>query len=472
MSAAKRPRSSNLSWVHPLESGAGPRYMQIARQIAGAVEGGVLRPGDRLPPQRELAQLLKVDLTTVTRAYSEIRLLGLLDAQGSGGSYITSRISTVEPADGAIDVSMNAPPLLAGPLPVRLQRAASTHVAYRASEDVLMSYQVGAGTKADRDAGALWLKPMLGRVDGQQIIVCPGAQSALAALLLTQTREGDTVVAEPLTYPGFLAAARLFRRNVAPVVSDAQGMRPDALEAACIKHRPGLIYLTPTIKNPTATTMTEQRRRDIYAIATRYGVGIVEDDPYWLLAGDAPPPIATLMGRSRGSPVFYISTLSKCLSPGLRTAYLVMPPSRPIAPVLDALRCMVLMPAGWMTAMATQWIQSGGALKLLGAIREELAARQHLAASILPEAAVGHPYGLHRWLPLPSSWDQFRLVQFAREQGLDVTASYAFAVSETVPNAVRISLGGAVERVVLDAGLRRLAAMWSDSAPQRSFNVM
>lgn len=79
----------------------------------------------------------------------------------------------------------------------------------------------------------------------------------------------------------------------------------------------------------------------------------MEDDPYWLLAGDAPPPIATLTGKASSVPVFYISTLSKCLSPGLRTAYSVVPPAIPRAPILDTIGCMVSMPSAWMTAMAT-----------------------------------------------------------------------------------------------------------------------
>lgn len=86
-----------------------------------------------------------------------------------------------------------------------------------------MSYKVGAGAKADRDAGAAWLRPVLGRLDSQQIVVCPGAQAAIAALLLTQTRGGDAVLSESLTYPGFLAAARLLGRNVVPVAADDEG---------------------------------------------------------------------------------------------------------------------------------------------------------------------------------------------------------------------------------------------------------
>lgn len=448
----------NLTWLRPLEDGNGPRYRQIAQQIADAVESGVLQAQDRLPTQRALAELMGVDLTTVSRAYSVSRLRGLVDAHGSGGTYV-AEAATTQASSVVVDLSMNIPPQLTRSASARFLRGASAHAATLASTDSLMSYKVGPGAKPDRDAGAAWLRPVLGRLDSQQIVVCPGAQAAIAALLLTQTRAGDAVLSEILTYPGFLAAARLLGRNVVPVAADDEGMRPDALDAACTKHRPTLLFLTPTISNPTATTMSGPRRSEIYEVARRNGVGIVEDDPYWLLAGDAPPPIATLTSKASSVPVFYISTLSKCLSPGLRTAYLVVPPSIPMAPILDAIRCMVLMPSAWMTAMATHWIRTGVAQEVLNTMRQELAARQVLARLILPAESAGHAFGLHRWLPLPQSCDQYRLVQLAREQGLEMAPSYAFAVTDTPVNAVRISLGGAPDKVALGAALKKLGAL-------------
>jgi hypothetical protein len=65
--AGRRLKHPNRTWVRPFREGAGPLYLQIAQQVREAVDDGVLRPGDRLPPQRDLAQQVGVDLTTVTR---------------------------------------------------------------------------------------------------------------------------------------------------------------------------------------------------------------------------------------------------------------------------------------------------------------------------------------------------------------------------------------------------------------------
>lgn len=450
----RKLKKANRAWIQPFQEGAGARYQQIARQIVDAVKDGVLQPGDRLPPQRDLAQAMGVDLTTVTRAYTEIRLAGLLDAQGAGGSYIASSLAD---RDQTIDLGMNIPPLLGSDAFRRLMQTGMAYVQEQVGDGTLMSYHTGAGARADREAAALWLEPALGRVNPDRVIVCSGAQSAISALLLARSQPGDVIAAENLTYPGLLAACRVLQRPVASVAADREGMIPDDLERVCKTQHPRLIYLVPTIHNPTATTMSAKRREAIYAVAARYQVAIIEDDPYWLLAGEAPPPLTTLGGSTANVPVFYISTLSKCLAPGLRTAYVVMPQSEPLEPMLDALRVITLMTNQSMVVMATHWIRNGWAKDMLLKIRHELAARQKLAARILPGILHAHPHGLHLWLSLPAKLDQYRLIQTAQEQGLGVANSDAFCAHEAAPHAIRLSLGGASDQTRLTTALEKLS---------------
>ncbi len=452
--SGRKLKKANKTWIQPLQDGAGARYQQITQQIVNAVRDGVLRPGDRLPPQRDLAQTMGVDLTTVTRAYTEVRHAGLLDAHGAGGSYIAN---TLAERDQTVDLGMNIPPLLGSDAFAQMMRTGMAYAQDHLSDGTLMSYHVGAGSKTDREAAAAWLEPALGRLSADRILVCSGAQSALSAILLAHSQPGDVIAAENLTYPGLLAASRVLQRTVAPVASDHEGMLAEDLERTCKTHHPRFIYLVPTIHNPTATTMSATRREAIYAVAARYGVAIIEDDPYWLLAGDAPPPIATLAGRSEKAPVFYISTLSKCLAPGLRTAYVVMPQSEPMEPMLDALRAVTLMTNQSMVLMATSWIRNGQAREMLQKIRRELEQRQKLAARILPGILHAHPHGLHLWLTLPEKLAQYRLIQFAQEQGLGVASSDAFCVQEPAPNAIRLSLGGARDQGSLTTALEKLS---------------
>lgn len=461
-SIARKLKTANRTWIRPFQDGAGTRYQQIARQIVDAVKDGVLLPGDRLPPQRDLAQVMGVDLTTVTRAYAEVRSAGLLDAQGAGGTYIASAAAGV--GSTTVDLAMNTPPLLGSAMFARLMQAGMTHVQETQSSGELMSYHVGAGTKADRDAAAAWLQPMLGRVDPERVVICPGAQPTLAALILARTQSGDLIASDGLTYPGLLSAARVLQRSVVPVAADAEGVIPDALDESCKAKPIKLVYLTPTIHNPTTATMSAQRRQDILHVAGKHRLVIVEDDPYWLLAGDAPPPLAAMAGHV---PVFYLSTLSKCLAPGLRTAYLVVPRSEPLEPILDALRAINWMPTQSMASMASYWIRSGQAQDLLQKIRGETGQRQKLAQRILNGQASAHPHGLHLWLALPPRLDQYRLIQTAREQGLGVTSSDVFGVEEAMPQSIRVSLGGAADQPSLKGALERFADILATDAPYR-----
>jgi DNA-binding transcriptional MocR family regulator len=442
-------------WIGRLDPAAGPRYLQIADRIAQAVATGALRPGDRLPPQRKLADQLDVDLTTVTRAYDEARRRQLLDAVTGRGSFVAVQ---PEPSGPPIDLSMNIPPAPKGVRLAELMQRGIAEVLARSSADLLMTYHVGPGSLSDRAAGCAWLEPVLGRIEPQRLIVAPGAQPALLALLTMLARPGEALLCEPLTYPGLLAAARQRGLKPVPVASDDDGARPDALDAAIRTHGARLLCLTPTIQNPTAITMPEQRRREIVAIARAHDVAIIEDDPYSLLAGDAPSALAVLAPER----TYHVATLSKTLTPGLRTAFVTIPEAANPDALIQTLRAITLMPAPLMTALATHWIRIGAASDLLEGVRREAAARQALARRLLPPSGRSHPNGLHIWQSLPEHWDRHRLIEAARREGLGVTPSDAFSVEGRAPDAVRISLGGVPDRARLGEALKALAAIIDD----------
>ena len=441
-----------MRWVQKLEPAEGPYYLQIASMIEGAIAEGRLQPGDRLPPQRSLAQQLGVDLTTVTRAYSEARRRHLLDAVTGRGSFIASGIERSGPP---IDLGMNIPPAPKGVRLADLMQRGISDLLARSNVDILMTYQVGPGAKADRAAGSAWLEPLLGPVDPRRIVVCPGAQPALLALLKTLSPPGGTILTEPLTYPGQLAAARMLDLKVVGVETDDDGIVPDFLEKIAHATRSKIICLTPTIQNPTTTTMPLKRRKEIARLAEKLDLKIIEDDPYALLAGDAPSPLAALVPHR----AYYISTVSKVLTPGLRTAFIVLPPEEDADLLLEALRAAVLMPAPLMISLVTHWIQTGAAADILNGVRAEARIRQKLAADILPKNARAHPNGIHVWLPLPKQWERFRLVETMRREGLGVSASDAFSVSSAAPDAIRISLGGVTERARLSEALKSIRSV-------------
>jgi DNA-binding transcriptional MocR family regulator len=431
---------------------AGPRFLQIADALQHAVAEGVLKPGDRLPPQRQLAAQLDVDLTTVTRAYDEARRRNLLEGRGARGTYVAA--PKVE-LTSVLDLSMNIPPPPSDVDFDDLLKLGLSQVLMRADNELLMTYHLSGGSGVDRSAAAQWIAPMFGGVQPEHVVVCPGAQAAIAALILALTEPGDVILAEPVGYPGLRAAATQFGRRIVPVATDKHGMLPQALEEACGQHGARLVYLNPTLQNPTTVTMPERRRKDLVAVVKRSNLRVIEDDPYWLLAEAPPRPIAALAPDH----VYYISTLSKCLTPGLWIAFVLVHDPAERERFLVALRSFTLMPAPLTAALATQWILDGSAVRLMDAVREEARLRHRMARDVLAGRYHGAGDGLHVWLELPAYWNSYQLAQAAEREGLAVTPSEAFATGSGTVNAIRISLGSVRDRTRLHAGLQRLSQL-------------
>jgi DNA-binding transcriptional MocR family regulator len=442
---------TTTTWLEAARGAPGPRYVAIVDALRQAIREGDLQPGDRLPPQRTAAGQLGVDLTTVTRAYATAREQGLLEGAVGRGSFVRAPASTDDA--GLVDLSMNLPPQPQGLSLGDMLRRTVDAILQHADPAILMAYHPDFGARGQRAAGVRWLEPTLGPISPDRLLVCPGAQSALAAILAATCRPGDAVVADALTYPGLIGAARMAGLRLLACPADDEGMRPEALERLCAGQRPKAIYLVPTMHNPTAVTLSAPRREALAGIAEAADAWIIEDDPYSRLM-DAPPPALASFAPER---TFHVATLAKCLSPGLRIAYLACPPAW-MDKVSEALRATALMPAPLMAALATRWIQEGDAWRLLDAVRDETRARRALAAAILPQAH-GGPESIHVWLPLPNSEVSTRLQLAGRAAGMAIATAEAFAVETSYPSGARISLGGPSRRSVLERALIDLSGL-------------
>lgn len=443
MDATKGTPNPAAAWLRRIDALKGPAYRRIAGALERAVAEGELQAGDQIPAQREVARLVGIDFTTVTRAYALARERGLIEGTAGRGTFIRSRAG--EDEAGVVDLSMNLPPPPAGLNLATLLRDTAGAILARTDPATLMAYHPGAGSLAQRSAGAAWLAPTLGETDPSRVIVASGAQTALSALLDHLTVPGDTILAEALTYPGLLATAARRGLKVIACPMDDEGLEPGALAGLIAEHRPRLIYCVPTFQNPTAATMGLARREAIVAVARAAGVTIVEDDAYGLLPAAPLAALASLWPEG----VFHIATTAKTLSPGLRLAYVVAPPGR-AEDAADVLHAIAQMPAPLMAAVVTSWIREGVAERLLAGVREEASARRALAAEALP-AAVGGAESLHVWLPGASGE--------AREQGLALVGADAFRAPGVVEEGLRISLGAPGKRATLIRGLRTLAQL-------------
>ncbi len=440
------------------QRGDQPIYLALVDALETAIRAGELQPGDQLPPQRAVADQLGIDFTTVTRAYGAARARGLVEGAVGRGTFV--RRGAIEDEAGLVDLSMNLPPPPQDVSLAALLKETTAAILDRTDVATLMAYHAGPGAPGQRAAGAAWLEPCLGETSLDRIVVCPGAQSALTAVLTTLARPGAGVVVEPLTYPGLIALARRLDLKLLVCPVDDQGFMPEALARLCAQQRPAAIYVVPTTANPVAATLDLQRRGELAAVVREAGIWLIEDDPYSRLF-DAPLPALAALAPDQ---TFHIATLSKTLSPGLRTAFLVAPSAGWADQVTVSLRATVLMGSPLTTAIAVRWIRDGAAERVLGGVRREARARRALAATILP-AARGAAEGVHVWLDLPGGWNPDRLRGLAASRGLALVAADAFAAGPDHPNGLRISLGGPTQRPVLRGALVQLAALLAEAPP-------
>lgn len=447
-------------WLARLPPGGAPMAVRVVQALEAAIRDGELQAGDQLPPQRTVAGLLGVDLTTVTRAYAAARARGLIEGEVGRGTFIRARAA--EDEAGLVDLGMNLPPPPHGLSLGALLKDTTAAVLDRTDPATLMSYHPGGGSLGQRASAAAWLAPSLGAVPPERILVTPGAQTGLAAIMAAIAGAGArSLVTEPLVYPGVLTAARQFGLEVRVCPADGDGLDPEALARLCAGAGPSALYVTPTTNNPTAVTLDLARRDAVARAARAADLWIVEDDPYARLFDRPLPAIATLAPER----TFYLATLSKCLSPGLRTAFLV-PPEPMAERTAEALRTLALMPSPLIAAVVSTWIREGTAERLLAAVCREARARRAIARDVLPQAR-GAAEGVHVWLDLPADWRADRVHRLAQEKGLALASADAFAAGPDHPNGLRISLGGPGKQAVLRAALEGVAGLLKDAPFRR-----
>lgn len=444
------------SWTPKLRSQDGPIYLAIADAIAADIASGQLASGSRLPTQRRLAEDLDIDFTTVSRAYAEAQARGLIEGRVGQGTFVKARrmaASRVQPS-GLVDMSMNLPP--------RFHNSSLTRSMWDAVRDLedqgldlLMRYQEPGGIIDDRMIATSWLARRLGDVTPDRVLVTAGAQGAIHAVLSVLTEPGDMVCAEQLTYPGFRSVASHLRLKIAPLEMDEYGLRPEAFERVCQKMKPKALYCMPTLHNPTTRTMPFVRRRELVELARAHDVPVIEDDAYGALATNAPAPLAALAPDI----VYHVASLSKCLSPALRVAYVAVPDGRTLR-VANAIRASASIVSPLTSATASRWIETGLADTVRDEIIRETAERLEVFNATLPIDAETSPGCFHVWLSVPEPWTRGELVSRLRSIGVGVVASDAFAVTGA-PEVIRIGLGVPATAEELKRSLSVLADLLS-----------
>ncbi|NQW00364.1 MAG: PLP-dependent aminotransferase family protein [Rhodospirillales bacterium] len=441
-------------WTPDISRASGPKYLAIANAIASAISDGSLQPGEKLPPQRNLAYDLGVTLGTITRAYQEATRRGYVDGEVGRGTYV---LEATTPAGNF----MTGTPISANEMDFSLATPALGRAGAFLSEtlaelsragnlDALTDYQRNTGHPDHLAAGASWISSFGLAAPVDQVAITNGAQQGIFLSLMTVARPGELILTEALTFPGVIHLANQLGYRLQGVAMDKDGIRPDALEEICRRAAPKALYTMPTLHNPTTLTMPAERRQQIAAVARKYDLFIIEDDIWGSLPESPPRPLSAYAPELS----FYICGLSKCMAGGLRVGYVLAPPSR-----AQTLRGMVRL-NNWMTAplmaeIARRWISDGTGQELIKWQRQQARTRSELAISALDGFTLhADPAAFHVWLELPAPWrgDAFRLE--AERKGVRLASGEAFVVGrDAAPHALRICTGGAKSADDVSRGL-------------------
>jgi 2-aminoadipate transaminase len=324
--------------------------------------------------------------------------------------------------------------------------------------------------------GYLPLREMIARhtmrygieVSADNILITSGSQQALDLIGKIFINHGDRIIVESPTYLGALQAWNIYGAEYVTVRSDENGLVTDELEAA-LRAGPKFIYVLPNFQNPTGVTIPLERRLRLVELADRYGVPIIEDDPYGQLRfeGDHIPPIVVLdeklhpqNGHYTGN-VIYLSTFSKTLAPGIRLAWVIAPP--------EVIRKMVIAKQGadLNTAVFNQIVAyevgRGGFIdKHVHHICKVYRERRDVMLEALEEHMPSgikwtHPQGgLFLWATLPEQMSTVDLFRDAVEQKVAYVPGTSFYPTGGGENTMRLNFSYSSPELI-NEGIARLA---------------
>jgi 2-aminoadipate transaminase len=314
------------------------------------------------------------------------------------------------------------------------------------------------------------LSRRLGRVGircaASDLLITGGSQQALDLVAKVFLDPGDVVVVEDPTYVGALRAFDAYEPRYAVVPTDDDGMRVDVLEQLLIDgaSRPGpgrikLVYALPTFQNPSGRTMSLARRRRLVELAQRFGLPVIEDDPYGELRYEG-EHLPSLKSLDTYGDVIHLGSFSKILAPGVRLGWLVARPEA-LEVLLDARQAADLH-TGLPSQIATCRVAEGDFLdghiaRLRGLYRERRDAMLEAIDAHLPDDVVcTRPAGgMFVWLDLPAGVDTFELLEDCLRDRVAFVPGGCFHANGSGRSSLRLNFSNATPDTLRE-GVRRL----------------
>lgn len=461
-----------------------PIYRQLYEGLRGQILSGALPEGARLPTERALAERLGVNRSTIVRGYRELAADGLIEQRVGSGSRVAARGAAVPERQTGVPWWVTLPPWRVGEYPTVLGELAALEHGDRiafvqgvppaepsplaelagsfarvgANVNYVLTYGDSEGYRPLREQIAARMRARGCSVDARNVLMLTGSTQGITLVAQSLAEPGDEIVVEAPTYPGALQIFQIHGLRATQVPVDEEGARIDHVEAILRTRRPRFIYTMPSLHNPTGVTMSAERRARLVTLAGRWGVPIVEDDPYGELASS---PLQPLLADGPDD-VIYLSSFSKTIAPALRLGWLCAPRT-----IYDRL----LLRKQSYDMASSMYIQAGvhdyvataydGHLR---ALRAEIAARREIANDAIarwwPASLRASPRadGYYVWASAPRELHARALLAGAERRGVSFLFGEAFYAQSGGDNHFRLALTP-VAREAIDEGIRRIGEL-------------
>lgn len=360
--------------------------------------------------------------------------------------------------DGMIDFGAGQPSLSLLPI-AQLEHAA--HHRMQSGQPELLAYGTEQGDGYFRRELSRFLSRRYSEsVNEDDLFVTASASQGLDLVCTRFAKRGDTIFVEQPTYFLALLVFRDHGLNVVGIPVDEYGLRVDALERALETHKPALLYTIPTFQNPSATTLSNERRDAIVALGEKHNFMIVADEVYHMLDFGVSLP-STMASRSSSNHVISLGSFSKVCAPGLRLGWI-----QTSAAHINTLNTSGMVESGgglnpFTSRIMLSMLELGMQDECLDGLRSVYGQRSATLCSALhqhlPQATFNEPKGgFFVWIRLPDGKLASGISSAARNHGVNFQPGTRFGHDTSLDNYIRLSFAYYDEDQLVE-GVKRLA---------------
>ena len=442
------------------------RYEAVVGDVSRMIHSGELREGDRLPSVRSLCHTRGLSRSTVLRAYESLERSGLIEPKPRAGYFVAAPQAPIRTVRAKLrSTSVNVSDLVFETLEASRRReivpfgSAFPHPSLFPWAKLARYLGSSArhmdpwSTVESLPPGNLELRQQIARryrrlgmsVGVEQIVITAGALEGLNLALQALTNPGDTIAIESPAFYGCLQAAERRRLKVVEIpVHPGSGLDIAALSNAIAKHPIRAFWSMPTLHNPTGSTLSAERKRELVQLLSRHDIPLIEDDAYAELQFSSTPTPSAKAFDERGM-VLHCGSFSKCLAPGYRLGWVAA--GRFVDELVKRKIESTLATSLPIQLTVATMLKRGGYDLHLARLRRSLAAQQSAAFKSLRRhlssdfRVVPPDGGYFFWIECPKRVQALEVHRQALEFGITISPGPVFSPRREFGNFIRLNTG-------------------------------